>query len=55
LESGTDNAHALVDGFHIAYLAGAAFLFAGAVLLALMLKRSDVERIDVDDVATVPA
>ena len=55
LESGTDNAHALVDGFHIAYLAGAAFLFAGAVLLALMLKRSDVEQIDVDDVATVPA
>ena len=34
---------------------GAAFLFAGAVLLALMLKRSDVERIDVDDVATVAA
>ena len=55
LESGTDNAHALVDGFHIAYLAGAAFLFAGAVLLALMLKRSHVVQIDVDDVATVPA
>ena len=53
LESGADNAHALVDGFHIAYLAGAAFLFSGAVLLALMLKRSDVEQIDVDDVATV--
>jgi EmrB/QacA subfamily drug resistance transporter len=55
LESGADNAHALVDGFHIAYIAGAAFLFAGAVLLAVMLKRSDVERIDVDDVAPVAA
>jgi EmrB/QacA subfamily drug resistance transporter len=54
LASGTENAQALVDGFHIAYIAGAAFLFAGAVLLALMLKRSDVEQIDVDDVATVP-
>ena len=30
-------------------------LSPGAVLLALMLKRSDVERIDVDDGATVPA
>jgi EmrB/QacA subfamily drug resistance transporter len=55
LESGADNAQALVDGFHIAYLAGAAFLFSGAVLLALMLKRSDVERIDVEDVAPVAA
>ena len=55
LESGADNADALVDGFHIAYLAGAAFLFSGAVLLALMLKRSDVERIDVEDAAPVAA
>ncbi len=49
LENGTDNANALVDGFHIAYIAGAAFLAAGAILLALMLKRSDVEQIDVDE------
>ncbi len=55
LASGADNAQALVDGFHIAYLAGAAFLFSGAVLLALMLKRSDVEQIDVDDAAPVAA
>ncbi len=49
LASGADNANALVDGFHIAYIAGAAFLAAGAILLALMLKRSDVEQIDVDE------
>ncbi len=49
LENGTDNANALVDGFHIAYIAGAAFLAAGAILLAMMLKRSDVEQIDVDE------
>jgi fucose permease len=55
LKSGADNSQALVDGFHIAYIAGAAFLFSGAVLLAVMLKRSDVEQIDVDDVATVAA
>ena len=55
LESGADNAHALVDGFHIAYIAGAAFLAAGAILLALMLKRSDVEQIDVDEPATLAA
>ena len=44
-----DTASALVDGFHIAYIAGAAFLAAGAILLAVMLKRSDVEQIDVDE------
>ncbi len=49
LESGSDEAAALVDGFHVAYIAGAAFLAAGAILLALMLKRSDVEQIDVDE------
>jgi len=51
LAGGTDDAHALVEGFHIAYIAGAAFLAAGAVLLALMLKRSDVEQIDIDEPA----
>ena len=48
-----DTASALVDGFHIAYIAGAAFLAAGAILLAVMLKRSDVEQIDVDETSPV--
>ena len=50
-----ESASALVDGFHIAYIAGAAFLAAGAILLALMLKRSDVEQIDVDEQAPLAA
>jgi EmrB/QacA subfamily drug resistance transporter len=50
-----ETGHALVLGFHVAYLAGAAFLAAGAVLLALMLKRSDVEGVDVDGPASVAA
>ena len=49
LESGS----ALVKGFHIAFAGGAIFLAAGAILLALMLKRSDVERIDVDEPAPI--
>jgi EmrB/QacA subfamily drug resistance transporter len=37
-----DQAQALVDGFHIAYAAGAALLLAAFVLLLLMLRRDDV-------------
>ena len=45
LESGS----ALVKGFLVAFAGGAVFLAAGAILLALMLKRADVETIDVDE------
>jgi len=41
--SQAQQASALVDGFHIAYLGSAVFLAAGIVLLTFMLKRSDVE------------
>lgn len=51
LESGS----ALVKGFHVAFAGGAAFLVAGAILLALLLKRSDVERIDVDEAPAIAA
>jgi EmrB/QacA subfamily drug resistance transporter len=47
--SPADQASALVDGFHVAYAGGAAFMAAGAILLALMLKRSDVEQVEADD------
>src|SRR3712207_3050527 len=47
--SPADQAAALVDGFHVAYIGSAAFLAAGVILLALMLKRSDVERQQVED------
>jgi EmrB/QacA subfamily drug resistance transporter len=55
LAGGTDNPHALVDGFHVAYIVGAAFLAAGAILLALMLKHSDVAQIDVDEAPSLAA
>jgi EmrB/QacA subfamily drug resistance transporter len=42
-------ANALVDGFRIAFAGGAIFMALGVVLLALMLKRSDVEQIELDE------
>jgi EmrB/QacA subfamily drug resistance transporter len=45
---------ALVDGFQVAYGVGAAFLVAGAVLLAVLLRRSDLEQVPVEQPATVP-
>jgi EmrB/QacA subfamily drug resistance transporter len=50
-----ETGHALVQGFHVAYFFGALFLAAGAVILALTLKRSDVEQIDVDEPAQIAA
>ncbi len=37
-----DQSQALVDGFHVAFLGSAAFVAAGAVLLAALLRRRDV-------------
>jgi len=39
---------ALVSGFHAAFLGGAVFFVAGIAVMLLLLKRSDVERVDVD-------
>ena len=50
-----ETGHALVQGFHVAYFFGALFLAAGAVILALTLKRSDVEQIDVEEPAQIAA
>jgi EmrB/QacA subfamily drug resistance transporter len=38
----TDQAQALVDGFHVAYFASAAFIASGFVALLLLLSRRDV-------------
>jgi EmrB/QacA subfamily drug resistance transporter len=40
--SPTDQAQALVDGFHVAYVGSAALVAVAAVLLALLLRRQDV-------------
>ena len=42
--SPAEQATALVDGFRIAFAGGAAFMAAGAILLVVMLRRSDVQR-----------
>ena len=46
---------ALVDGFQLAFFAAAALLAIGAVLLAVLLRQSDVARIDAGDAVPVPA
>jgi hypothetical protein len=46
---------ALVDGFQLAFLAAAALLAVGAVLLGALLRQRDVARIDAGDAVPVPA
>ena len=37
-----------MTGFHAAFFAARSFFVAGIVLMVTMLKRSDVEQVDVD-------
>jgi MFS family permease len=46
---------ALVDGYQLAFLVAAAPLAVGAALLAALLRRRDVERIDAGDAAPMAA
>ena len=46
---------ALVDGYQLAFIVAAALLGAGAVLLAALLRRRDVQRVDAGDAVAVPA
>jgi hypothetical protein len=39
---------ALVTGFHAAFFGGALFFVAGIVVMLVLLKREDVEQVDVD-------
>jgi predicted MFS family arabinose efflux permease len=47
-EHGVSKAAALVDGFHVAFAGGAAFVLAGLVAFVLLLRRRDVERIQAE-------
>ena len=49
--SPADQASALVDGFHVAYLAGAILLGAAAAILLTMLRRRDVRAVAEGEVA----
>jgi hypothetical protein len=44
-----------VDGFHVAYIGSAALITVAAVLLAVLLKRSDVVAVGEGEAAPVPA
>ncbi len=46
---------ALVEGFQLAFFAGAGLIGVGALLLALFLRRKDVARIDAGDAVAAPA
>ena len=46
-----DEAQALVDGFHVAYVGSAGMILAGAVLLAILLRRRDVAAVAVGEAA----
>jgi len=50
----TDQAQALVDGFHVAYVGSAILIAAGAIMLALLLRRSDVVAVGEGEAAPVP-
>jgi MFS family permease len=51
LKSGTGQVTALVSGYHVAFAAAAVMLGLGAVLLVALLRRRDVENLDL---AAVP-
>src|SRR4051794_15947072 len=53
--SPADRASALVDGFHVAYVAGAGLMAAGVILLALLLRNSDVKTISTAEPALAQA
>jgi MFS family permease len=46
---------ALVEGFQLAFVAAAALMAIGAVLIMVLLRRSDVARIDAGEAVPVPA
>jgi EmrB/QacA subfamily drug resistance transporter len=50
-----DQAQALVDGFHVAYLGSAVLIAAAAVLLFLLIRREDVAAVGEGQAAPVPA
>ena len=46
---------AIVEGFQLAFIAAAALMAVGAVLIAVLLRRRDVARIDAGETVPVPA
>jgi hypothetical protein len=53
--SPADQAQALVDGFHIAYIGSATMIAVAWIVLLLLLKRQDVVSVSEGELATEPA
>ncbi len=53
--SPAQEASALVDGFHVAFAGAAVAMAVGGILLALMLRRADVEEVATDEPLSVAA
>jgi hypothetical protein len=50
-----DQANAMVEGFQVAFIAGAGLIGLGSVLLFVLIRRRDVQTINTEDLAMVPA
>jgi EmrB/QacA subfamily drug resistance transporter len=53
--SAAENSRALVDGFHVAFAGGAAFVLAGLVLLLVLVRKEHVARIEAEAEAVTAA
>ena len=51
---GTERATALVSGYHVAFLVGAAMLALAGIVLAATVRKQDVEAIDAGHISPVP-
>ncbi len=50
-----DQANAMVEGFQVAFIAGAGLIGLGSLLLFVLIRRRDVQTINTEDLAMVPA
>ena len=50
-----DQANAMVEGFQVAFIAGAGLIGLGSLLLFTLIRRRDVANINTEDLAMVPA
>ncbi len=53
LGDGASVNEALVDGYHLAFLIGAAFMIVGIAAITLLIRRRDVAAINATDAAAV--
>jgi EmrB/QacA subfamily drug resistance transporter len=54
LAGGTGQQEALVEGFQLAFIVAAGLIAVGAVIIALLLRKSDVEKIEAGEADAIP-